>query len=79
MHLMANRRKVAAKASIRLIRDLSLREPTLSCEMGSEDAVECVRPAAMIDPAGARSRALLEHDPEKCEAVFRKDHAQTRI
>jgi hypothetical protein len=21
--------------------------------------------------------AALEHDPEKCEAVFRKDHAQT--
>jgi hypothetical protein len=20
---------------------------------------------------------ILEHDPEKCEAVFRKDHAQT--
>jgi uncharacterized membrane protein len=23
--------------------------------------------------------APLEHDPEKCEAVFRKDHAQTII
>ncbi|WGR94122.1 hypothetical protein MTX26_32035 [Bradyrhizobium sp. ISRA443] len=22
--------------------------------------------------------AQLEHDPEKCEAVFRKDHAQTK-
>ncbi|WP_139864984.1 hypothetical protein [Bradyrhizobium ivorense] len=22
--------------------------------------------------------ALWEHDPEKCEAVFRKDHAQTK-
>jgi hypothetical protein len=22
-------------------------------------------------------RAALKHDPEKCEAVFRKDHAQT--
>jgi len=21
----------------------------------------------------------LKHDPEKCEAVFRKDHAQSRI
>jgi hypothetical protein len=21
---------------------------------------------------------ILEHDPEKCEAVFRKDHAQTK-
>jgi MFS transporter, PPP family, 3-phenylpropionic acid transporter len=25
------------------------------------------------------ARHRLEHDPEKCEAVFRKDHAQTRI
>jgi hypothetical protein len=24
------------------------------------------------------SRKFLEHDPEKCEAVFRKDHAQTK-
>jgi len=23
------------------------------------------------------ARAGLQHDPEKCEAVFRKDHAQT--
>jgi hypothetical protein len=23
------------------------------------------------------SAAVLEHDPEECEAVFRKDHAQT--
>jgi hypothetical protein len=22
--------------------------------------------------------SALEHDPEKCEAVFRKDHAQTK-
>jgi hypothetical protein len=21
---------------------------------------------------------MLEHDPEKCEAVFRKDHAQSK-
>jgi hypothetical protein len=26
----------------------------------------------------AEARRGLEHDPEKCEAVFRKDHAQTR-
>ncbi|HLJ01441.1 MAG TPA: hypothetical protein VKT76_17150, partial [Bradyrhizobium sp.] len=25
-----------------------------------------------------RSDFALEHDPEKCEAVFRKDHAQTK-
>jgi hypothetical protein len=30
------------------------------------------------DTATAKT-ALLKHDPEKCEAVFRKDHAQTRI
>jgi hypothetical protein len=30
--------------------------------------------------AGPRTGpAPLEHDPEKCEAVFRKEHAQTRI
>jgi len=27
--------------------------------------------------AQATSTGCLEHDPEKCEAVFRKDHAQT--
>jgi len=26
---------------------------------------------------GASMPLILEHDPEKCEAVFRKDHAQT--
>ena len=26
----------------------------------------------------ARDWLPLEHDPEKCEAVFRKDHAQTK-
>jgi hypothetical protein len=25
-----------------------------------------------------RSKQVPEHDPEKCEAVFRKDHAQTK-
>jgi hypothetical protein len=28
--------------------------------------------AALLEVSSA-----LEHDPEKCEAVFRKDHAQT--
>jgi hypothetical protein len=27
---------------------------------------------------GASMPLMLEHDPEKCEAVFRKDHAQTQ-
>jgi hypothetical protein len=27
-------------------------------------------------PFAATVRAHFEHDPEKCEAVFRKDHAQ---
>jgi hypothetical protein len=30
-------------------------------------------------PAGSRSAtSRLEHDPEKCEAIFRKDHAQSK-
>jgi hypothetical protein len=32
-----------------------------------------------LPPASAREDAFsLEHDPEKCAAVFRKDHAQTK-
>jgi hypothetical protein len=27
--------------------------------------------------AAMMSLSVLEHDPEKCAAVFRKDHAQT--
>jgi hypothetical protein len=34
--------------------------------------------ARKIDPARRSRREWIEraHDPEKCEAVFRKDHAQ---
>ena len=33
----------------------------------------------LANKAIAEFEARLEHDPEKCEAVFRKDHAQTKI
>src|SRR5580700_3867183 len=33
-------------------------------------------PSRLFRPAG--SVAKLKHDPEKCEAVFRNDHAQTK-
>jgi len=32
----------------------------------------------IVDPDTPESFEELEHDPEKCEAVFRKDHAQTK-
>jgi hypothetical protein len=35
--------------------------------------------AAGVDMANRTTPLqFLEHDPEKCEAVFRKDHAQTK-
>jgi L-2-hydroxyglutarate oxidase LhgO len=30
-----------------------------------------------VPPGAATARQLQEHDPEKCVAVFQKDHAQT--
>src|SRR5262249_52429093 len=33
---------------------------------------------AQACPGRSRGAVLLEHDPEKCEAVFRKDHAPTK-
>ena len=38
------------------------------------------RAGVMLRQVGrSLARASLAHDPEKCEAAFRKDHAQTRI
>jgi hypothetical protein len=35
-------------------------------------------PARWLARQHGRGSAALGHDPEKCEAVFGKDHAQTR-
>src|SRR5260221_12780727 len=42
-------------------------------QSGKPGAVSSVRRSR----SGAKARRL-EHDPEKCEAVFGKDHAQTK-
>jgi len=41
-----------------------------------EPAEHDVLPLSLARAPIANSDAL-EHDPEKCEAIFRKDHAQT--
>jgi hypothetical protein len=40
-----------------------------SCRVVSAQKVILIKPAC---------GAVLEHDPEKCAAVFRKDHAQSK-
>src|SRR5579872_1676010 len=37
-----------------------------------------IRPTLYVHSIGKPKYRFLEHDPEKCEAVFRKDHAQTK-
>src|SRR5882757_6118802 len=50
---------------------------------GSGIAFTASRTSSFLSTPGIRSLRrrpmtnLLQHDPEKCEAVFRKDHAQT--
>src|SRR5213076_543104 len=44
-------------------------------DLDAPDAI--AGPTASTEPQLLRNRRL-EHDPEKCEAVFRKDHAQSR-
>src|SRR5262249_7691491 len=67
----------AATCVARLLRrtaDAVLRDHTKIKALGGAGALAAVSPGHVPSPA-----RVLEHDPEKWEAVFRKDHAPQKI
>jgi len=59
----------------RAMRAIAMPLQTIDSIEGGPDLVG--RPCGSSSMDESRGRRPLEHDPEKCAAVFRKDHAQT--
>jgi hypothetical protein len=52
----------------------------MSDEQSSDSAAQDAHCASFYASRSGNDRNLanLKHDPEKCEAIFRKDHAQSK-